>query len=151
MGLLDGLLDQNLSEIDDLPTYEVPPNGFYRLLVKSVEEKTVNTKNGEEAILDIKYIVKEALELSDPTQADQVKENQEFNESYFFRNNAEMTTSALKTTFAEVALHFGYKKLSETLGNLKGLELFATVKRRIDSKDPENVKTYAQVKGAKVA
>lgn len=151
--LLDGLLDQNLNTIADLPTYAVPPNGFYKLLVKKVEKKKITTKNGEEEILDIQYVVKEALELSDPAAeearpaAEKVKEGQEFNESFFFRNKPEMTLSALKTNFADVAATFNCQTLRETLDKLEGLEIAAQLKQRVDK---ESDRVFAQLRNIKV-
>src|SRR4249919_1396204 len=93
MGLLDSLLEQDLTEIADLPTYEVPPAGFYKLRVKSVEEKMVTLRDGkgEAPTININYEVLEALELADPSEAEKVKENMEFGEGYMFFQDPEKT------------------------------------------------------------
>ena len=150
MGILDSLLEQDLDKIADLPTYEVPPKGLYRLLVKQVEEKMVTIKDGAQApVIQIDYIALEALELADPTESEKFKPNMEFGESYFFHNDPEKTKSALKTTFGEVSVAFGCKTLKDTMEKLVGLEIFATVNQRKDKNDPEKV--YAQIRNVKVA
>jgi hypothetical protein len=150
MGILDNLLEDDLSTINDLPTYEVPPKGFYKLRVKAVEDKMITLKDGAQApVIQIDYIALEALELSDPTEEAKFKPNMEFGESYFFHNDPEKTKSALKTTFAEVSVRFGCKTLKEMLEKLEGLEVFATVNQRKDKNDAEKV--YAQIRNVTVA
>jgi len=151
MGLLDTLLEEDLTTIADLPTYEVPPNGFYKLLIKGVEEKMVTLKDGkgDAPTININYVVKEAVEVSDPSESDKVKPDMEFGEGYMFFNNPEMTKSALKTTFADVAVRFGCKTLKDILEKLPGLEIYALVKQRKDKNDPDKV--YAQIRNVKVA
>ena len=162
MGILDGILDQNLTEIADLPTYEIPPAGAYKFLVKSCEEKPgVEMKKGDTAdVLSINYVVQEVVELADPLLADSLIDpvsgelkKIEFNESYFFRaadpKSLEMTKSALKATFAEVAEAWKLKTLKELIDRLPGAEIYCILKHRKDKND--ETKVYAQVRNAKLA
>jgi len=152
MGILDELLSQNLNEIDDLPTYEAPPNGTYRLSIVKCEEKMVDTQKQKNVpVLDIGYKITEVLELTNEEEREEVKENHEFNESYFFLDDKKKTMEAIATTFREVAigLGIGNQPLNALVPMLKDLSIFATVKRRKDKND--DTKTYAQVRNARLA
>lgn len=153
MGILDGILGVELTEIADLPTYEIPPEGVFRFLVKEVTEKTVTLSKTQEECpaLDFKYEVIEAIELTDPSQMELVKPGQQFNETYFFRadkSSLEMTKSALKATFGEVAKAMGETNLMGCIGKLQGMEILGVLKHRKDKQDKE--KFYAQVRDARL-
>lgn len=155
-GILDNLLDQDLDAIADLPSYEIPPDGFYKLLITKAEQKTVTIKdNKEAAVLDIGYKVMEVVELSDPTQRSLVEnedgslKNIEFNETYFFHNDPEKTKSAIKGVFQEVGTALGLKNLGAVVAALPSLEVYATLKHREDKNDKDKV--YAKISNVKVA
>lgn len=150
MSLLDTLLDQDLSEIADLPTFEIPPKGFYRLLVSKVEEKTVDLSGGKgkAPVIQFDYQVVEPLELEDESERELVKVGQNFSESYFFHNDPEKTKQAIKTTFKAVGESLGCKTLKELVEKLQGCEIAATVNHRKDKNDSEKI--YAQIRNAQI-
>jgi len=149
MSLFDAMLDQDLTEIADLPTYEVPPKGIYKLLVFKVEQKEVEVQNKDKQkiqapVIQFDWKVVEPLELVNPEEAESIKPDTQFSESYFFHNDPEKTKAALKDSFKEVASSLGIKNLKQLVEQLQGLEVIGNVKHRVDKNDKEKI--YAQVR-----
>lgn len=157
-GILDNLLDQNISDIDDLPSYKVPPAGFYKLEITKAEQKEVKISGDRVApTLQMEYKILEVVDLKDQSQATEINRdeggqpNQVFNEAYFFipGQDTSKTVAAIKTAFKEVASGLGFTTMSELVNGLNGLTIFATVEHRKDKDDKEKV--YARVGNVKLA
>lgn len=155
-GILDNLLDQDIADIADLPSYDVPPNGLYRLQGTKADEKQVKLANGTEApVLDVGYKILEVVELSDPTQASALKVDektgnilQEFNETYFFHNDPKRTMEAVKDAFKEAMTASGTTNVGKFFKeNFVGGEFFAVVKRRHDK---EKDRDFARVSNVRL-
>jgi hypothetical protein len=158
MGILDSLLDQNVADIEDLPSYKVPPPGFYKLLIKQAEQKVVKISGDREApCLNMGYKILEVMELKqgvDPKEINRDEAgqpNQEFNETYFFipGQEHEKTVQAIKTAFKEVAEKLGLTTMKALVESLEGLEVYAVVENRKDKDDKERL--YAKVTNVKLA
>lgn len=159
--IFSDLLDTPLEEIAGLASYEIPPDGVYRLLVEKVEQKPgINLNSGSVAdVISFNYKVVEVIELTDPTLAADLLDDKgntkeiKFNESFFFKKNDPIgvgkTKDALKTNFGEVATAIGARNLMEMINGLEGLEVVGVLKRRVDANDAEKV--YAQMRKVRLA
>ena len=141
------LLDMSLSDIEDLPGFEVPYNGEY-LLKMTLSTKMVNKKAAVEAGYEVVECLKKNDE-SDPDTAPGTK----FSSLYFLQGEEEkvkLSLGRLKELLAQPAEALGE-------GNVKLLVrdhfstprmVSATVTRRADKEDKE--KFYAGVKNLKL-
>jgi hypothetical protein len=142
--LLGSLLDQDLSEIAELPTYEIPPKGYYRLHIAKVEQKTADIKDSVAVpLIQVDYQVVECLELADETQREDVKPNQIFSETFFFYQDVEMTKKAIRTVYKDIGEKLKCKTLANLVESLQGLTVCAQVGHRKDKNDKD--KFYAKL------
>lgn len=156
--LLGGLLSQNIADIEDLPTFKVPPQGFYKLLISKVDQKKVKLSGDREVpTLSLEFKVLDVMELKKPEEADEISKddngqyNQMFNETYFFipGNDVQKTVQAIKTSYKEVASGLGCTDLNEMVRKMEGLEIYAVLEHRKDRDDKEKV--YPRISNAKLA
>ncbi len=148
------LLDKDLSDIEDLPGFEVPSNGEYILQLKSAL-KMVNNKPAVEA----SYVVVECVKKDNDADPDS-KEGTKFSQLFFLtgdgsdpEKDAEMQAlglGKLKQLVAGVAEQVGVSNMGVLLrDHLKECVVTATVKRRVDTKDKDRI--YATVKNMQLA
>lgn len=149
---LDALLDQNLSDVADLPEYlDNCPNGFYHLKMEQVERKMVEIKGEGGAkvpapVVQFVYSIVAALELEDQTK-EPPKPNSRFNETVFFHKDAQKANEVIKSKFKGLAESQGWNTVADIVNGLKGLEFGAIVKSKAD-RDKED-KWYIQVTNAR--
>lgn len=138
---IDQLLSASLDDLDDLPSFSVPPNGSYIVDV-TTEQKTINDKPAIEA----SFVVVETVELADVSDVP-AKAGDKF--STLFTLN-EIGIGKLKEFCVPFAEHFGEKSIGKLVSeNIKGVRAAVTVKQRKDKTDPEKV--YASVKILSIA
>jgi len=138
---IDSLLSASLDDLDDLPSFEVPPPGVY-LLTVNTDVKKVNDKDCIEA----QFTVNEVVELKD-ANATPPQIGNKF--SMLFTLN-EIGVGKLKQFCAPFADHFGEKKIGVLIrDHIKDVIVSASVTNRKDKEDPEKV--YASVKILSVA
>lgn len=88
---LDSLLDNNLSEVENLPDYVTPPTGLYDLAVPEAKLETY-TKKGKDGQPDlpnqvrirIDYKINEVLELAEPEHAVPVSNGSMFSDTFLY-------------------------------------------------------------------
>ena len=133
---LAGLLAANLDDVADLPSFEVPPAGYYKLAL-DIEVKKINDKDA----VVFKYTVLETLELADATQTP-CEVGTKFDTAFMITN--EIGLGKFKEAAKPVMEALGTTQFAEILGNqVRGMEVFATLKTRKDKNDPDKV--YASV------
>lgn len=119
MSDLFDLLDKNIDDIADLPSFKVPDTGIYKLLL-GIETKSVNDK----PCVIAKLTVKELVELADSSvdEKDRAKDGDKFDVMYMLKdkdgNNQEVSWGLLKQLAEPFEAHFGTKNLKEIMKNL---------------------------------
>lgn len=139
---LAGLLNSTLDDVADLPSFECPPSGHYKLAV-SLNVKKINNKDAVELACEIL----ETLELVD-VNATPPAPGGKFSTAFQIGNadvdKAKTAMSFLKAAVKPIMEALGTTSFGDVLGGqVQGMQVFATVKRRADKDDPE--KFYASV------
>lgn len=143
LGILGDVLDRPLSEIAELPTYETPPLGRYKLFVEG-KPAIAKIKDNDTPVLRLTYTIMEVKELKDQEEDGAFFEgkemgSQKFSTQYMFGGDPtgqEMTLSSLKTTFGVLAAPLGVTSLKELMKKIcQGVIIEATMKHRYDKKD----------------
>jgi hypothetical protein len=147
------VLDRDVSDIDDLPGFEVPPPGEYVLFV-ATEFKKVK----ELQCLEVAYKVESCIKKDKDSDPDAVVGTQ-FSSLFFLESDKptreeqqesiKRAVSSLKMLVAGVAESTGESNLLTLVQNLNDTVVVATVKRRADKEDPE--KFYPVVKNLRLA
>lgn len=137
MKSIEDMMDMSLDDLKDLPPFEVPPVGHYKLGL-SLAWKEVNDKQCIEASFE----VKETLELTNATDAP-CAAGTKF--STLFQLANEFGQGAFKELVKPLidGLGLAGKKVSEVVKEVQNVEIHATVKHRKDKNDKEKV--YANV------
>ena len=125
---LAGLLEANLDDVADLPTFEVPPAGYYKLAL-TIGLKKINEKDA----VEFDYVVREVLELADASKTPPTI-GTKFNEAFQITN--EIGLGKFKAAAKPVMEALGTISFADILGNqVQGMEVFATLKRRVHKDD----------------
>lgn len=133
---LDSLLNANLDDLADLPSFEVPVPGHYQLLLDITAKKI-----GDADAIEFSYEVVDTLELAN-SEDTPPKPGDKFSEAYMLNN--EFGVGKLKVAIKPIAEALGTSSLRDLVGGqVKGMSISATVKRRVDKNDKE--KFYAVV------
>lgn len=133
---LDALLEASLDDIADLPVFEVPTPGYYRLGL-TIDKKKINDKEA----VEFTFTVKETMEVADPS-ATPPKTGDVFSTACMVGNKYGL--AAFKEVAAPVMVALGTTRYGDILnGQVRDMEVFATVKHRRDKNDPDKV--YAKV------
>lgn len=154
------LLDTPLEEIAGLASYEIPPDGVWRLNIEKVEfKKDVQVKDRIADIISFNYKAIEAVELSDEMKRIDIQDGAgnlkdiKFNESFFFfkgdTESIKKTKDAMKTNWEEVAVGLKCSNLMEMVQKVEGTEVICVLKRRVDANDSE--RAYAQTRKVRLA
>lgn len=139
---LAGLLAANLDDVADLPSFAVPPAGYYKLAL-TICVKKINDKDA----VEFDYTVMEVLELADPSKTPPTL-GDKFNESFQITN--EIGLGKFKAAATPIMDALVTTSFADILGNqVQGMEVFATLKRRVHKDDkqlPEaDQRVYAEV------
>lgn len=132
------LLDKSIDDIEDLPGFEVPPEGTYTLKM-TCAIKEVNNK----ASIETSFEVIEALELNNLEEQDKVKAGTKFSVLSFIEN--EIAMAKFKEMVAPISASTGEKNVGKLVSEvIKDVVISATVKHRKNKEDAD--KPYADVK-----
>jgi hypothetical protein len=135
---LAGLLAANLDDVADLPSFEVPPAGYYKLAL-DIEVKKINDKDA----VEFNYRVLEVLELADASKTPP-EVGTKFNEAFQITN--EIGLGKFKAAAKPVMEALGTTQFADILGNqVRGMEVFATLKRRVHKDDKALAETDQRV------
>ena len=139
---LDALLSASLDDIADLPSFEVPAPGHYKLGV-TISIKKINEKDA----VEFGYEVLEVMELADSAGIPPII-GTKFSTAYQIGHPIGL--GKFKEAAAPIMEALGTTSYAEVLnGQVAGMQVYATVKRRADKDDPE--KFYANVVKVTVA
>ena len=138
------LLDKSIDDIEDLPGFEVPPQGVYTFKMNCAV-KAVNDKPAIETTFE----VMEAMELNDSTlDVSGVKIGTKFSILSFIHNDVAM--GKFKELVAPIAAHSGENNVAKLVTEvIKDLVVVATLKHRKNKEDES--KPYADVSKITVA
>lgn len=143
--LLDSLLDSNLEDLADAPTWQEFPPGVHRVIVTEIEQFTVESDKSKAGIkLKLKAI--ETVEAQDPAKV--VAPDQVTSVSFFLLHPNENVQKSGQGGFKEImaacASQFGAASNRELMEKLKGSEVLVATDLR---KDKKTDKEYLQLKG----
>lgn len=146
LSLLQEILAKPLSEIADVPEFETPPVGTYRLKMDKIESKKINDKPA----VTLQWIVLQTKTLTDVSDKP-VVDGSIFSEAFFFgdEEKSETSLSYMKLKFKDVAAELGATDLFALLNSIEGMEFDATVKNRANKDDP--TKVYASTRDLSLA
>jgi hypothetical protein len=131
------LLERNLDDIEDLPSFEVPPKGTYQFLVSGLTKK-VNEKPA--VAFDLEVI--NTIELQDKTEKPVVDGSK--TGVLFFLDN-EFGLGNMKKFLAPFAAHFGTNNVKELVKEkIQNVQVTCTLDHQKDKQDP--TKVYARPK-----
>lgn len=146
---VEDLMDSALDDIADLPAFEVPPVGHYKLRV-SLEKKTVNDKPAITANLE----VMEVFELKDANDA-KPEVGAKFSQLFMMDN--EFGQGGFKEFCKPIAAGLGLNrpKVSELISTIQNIQIAATVKHRVHKDDKgkpkEEQRVYANLQNVTLA
>lgn len=143
MKSIEDMMDMSLDDLKDLPAFEIPPKGHYKLAV-SLQWKEVNEKRCIEA----GFVVLETLELANANDAP-CATGTKF--STLFQLSNEFGEGAFKELMKPMkdSLGLAGKKLSAIVETVQDITIHATVKHRQDKNDKERF--YANVVNVELA
>lgn len=145
---IEDLMDTVIDDLKDLPGFEVPPKGHYKLMV-SLEQKMVNDKPGIEA----KCEVLETLELANPNDT-QVENGTKFSQLFFMDN--EWGQGGFKGFAIPIASGLGMVRPTnrQVLERVQNVQISATIGHRYHKEDKQKPvaerRTYADLKNVTV-
>lgn len=130
---IEDLMDSSIDDLADMPAFEVPPKGHYKLSV-SLERKTINDKPTVEA----KCVVLETLELAN--QNDKPMENGGKFSQLFMMDN-EFGQGSFKLFIQPIAagLNLGGQKMGAVVAAVQNVQIACTVKHRPDKTDKDRI------------
>lgn len=140
---IDDLFSQSIDDLADLPSFEVPPPGFYILDVTTVV-KTVNDND----VIEADFTVVETVELSDSMSTAPVAAGTRF--GILFMLNNKFGIGKLKEFLKPFGEHFEENSIERLVRDvISGVRISCEVKNRKDKNDPDRV--YATVHGITVS
>lgn len=143
---IESLMDMSIGDLKDLPGFEVPPKGHYKLNV-SLERKKVNDKDGIEA----KCTVLETLELAN-TADTAVADGTKFGQLFFMDN--EWGQGGFKGFALPIATALGFTSVRAAVDGIQNVTIAATLGHRYHKEDKAKPigdrRTYADLKNIEV-
>lgn len=145
---IEDLMDASIDDLKDLPGFEVPPKGHYKLRV-SLEKKDVNGH----ASIEAKCEVLETLELADKGQQP-VEPGNKFSQLFMMDN--EWGQGGFKGFAVPIAAGLGLQggKIGEVVKAVQGVTIAATIGHRYNKEDKDKPvadrRTYADLKNVEV-
>ena len=125
---LSSLLAATLDDVADLPSFDVPPPGYYKLGL-TIAVKKINDKDA----IEFNYDVREVMELADPTATPPVI-GTKFSAAFQISN--EIGLGKFKEAAEPVMAALGTTSFGDILGGqVAGMEVYAVLKHRIHKDD----------------
>lgn len=143
---IESLMDASLDDLKDLPKFEVPPQGHYKLIV-SLEKKVVN----DHQCIEAKCEVEETLELANKAE-EAVEPGTKFGQLFMMDN--EWGQGGFKGFALPIGQALGAKKISEVVEKTQNLKIAATLRHRYHKDDKalpqKERRTYANLSNIEV-
>ena len=134
---VEDLMDANIDDLQDLPKFEVPPQGHYKLQV-SLESKVVN----EHPCIEASCVILDTLELANP-EATKAEPGGKF--SCLFMMDNEWGQGGFKGFVSPIATAVGAKTVCESVEKIKDVQIAATLKHRIHKDDKKKPKDEQRI------
>lgn len=134
------LMETNFSDIEELPEYVTPPRGYYELQVPKIEQRTVETTDGDVEALVLTFSVVRCIEKEEVADKEQVLPDAQ--EGALFTQNYMQGAGIQKLIklFGSVIQTSNCTNLRELLAVLPTININAVVKHRF-AKDDRKAKT----------
>lgn len=144
---IEDLMDASIDDIKDLPPFEVPAVGHYKLQV-SLERKVVNDK----PTISANFVVLEVLELADPSGTPPTI-GTKFNVLHMMDN--EFGQGGFKAFIGPIVKGLGMSspKVSEVIATVQNVNIIGTLKHRfgkLPGGKPDPDKVYASISNAEL-
>lgn len=148
LGALASVLARDINDIADLPSFNAPPPGQYKLIISDVAQKEIR----EKTTIVVEYLVGECVALADPTAEDHqarlaaIKPGDKMSEAFYFDKpeQIETTLSVLKAKFGALGASLGTTNLLDIMQKMKGMAVQCQITNRVDKDDKS--KFYASTK-----
>jgi len=141
---IDSLLDKNLDDIADLPSFDTWPKGVHKAIItweRKDIEKTVDGSKKKVPHMQLNMAFLETLELEDTSFSGKLPQvADKMNTAYDLTN--EFALGALKKAVASLSPRFN-GNLKETIKGTNGFEVAIVLKHRKDKNDKDRV--YPQI------
>lgn len=125
---LSALLAATLDDVADLPSFDVPPAGYYKLGL-TIAVKKINDRD----VIEFNYDVREVMELADPT-ATPPTIGTKFNSAFQITN--EIGLGKFKEAAEPIMEALGTTSFGDILGGqVAGMEVYAVLKHRVHKDD----------------
>jgi hypothetical protein len=141
MADINNLPDISLDSIEDLPGFEVPPQGRYLCLL-TIAPKEINGKGN----LEFEYTVQETIELASPTDVEP-KQGATFTELFSYDKGLPMAKDKLKKLCEGLGIPTN-SSLADIVESVQGVGVEVTLKHRKNPKGPDPERVYANVPAA---
>lgn len=129
---IEDLMDSSIDDLSDMPKFEVPPEGHYKLAV-TLSRKTINDKKNVEASL----VVNETLELANTSEVP-VEAGTKFTSLFNMEN--EWGQASFKEFIGPIAKALEYTKVGQAIDQCKNVQIAAVLKHRVHKEDREKPK-----------
>lgn len=143
---IESLMDASIDDLKDLPGFEVPPKGHYKLQV-SLEKKVVADHQSVEA----KCTVLETLELAQASDTP-VENGTKFGQLFMMDN--EWGQGGFKGFVLPIAGILGFKTVGAAIEGIQNITIAATLGHRYHKEDRNKPigerRTYADLKNIEV-
>lgn len=129
---IENLMDASLDDVADLPAFEIPPKGHYKLRLEKFEQVTTSS---DKPATSMRIVVVSTLELTNKSEAP-IKDGTKFGPLFMMDN--EFGQGAFKQVAKAFAKGLGMvsPKVSEIMA-LTNIEFTAAVGQRQDKNDKE--------------
>lgn len=135
------LLDANLDDFVDTPSYPVPPAGAYRATIIAYDEKNI----GDHPAVSVKFKFMETLELANASDVP-MADGTDIDVAYMLDN--EFGVGNVKALLMPLKKHYNTVSARETLEAAKGSDVMLVTTIRKDRNDAE--KKYLSIKKLEV-
>lgn len=145
---VEDIMDASIDDIKDLPGFEVPPKGHYKLQV-SLERKVVN----DHPCVEAKITVLETMELASSSDT-KVENGTKFGQLFMMDN--EWGQGGFKGVVKPIAAGLGMvnPKNSEAVAKIQNITIAATLNHRYHKEDKQKPvadrRTYADLQNVQV-
>lgn len=138
---MNDLMDVAIDEIEELPEFVTPPRGYYELAIPKIEQRTIETSEGDVETLVLTFSVVRCIE-KDELQAKE-KELPDVQEGAMFTQNFMQGAGIqrLLKLFGSVVQQNNCKTLRELLAILPTINVNAVVKHRYAKDDRKTKET----------
>lgn len=124
---MDSILDATLDDLADMPEFIKYPAGAHQVVIEKIESKVIN----KAPYLEVKFKLRETLELAEPTDVAPVAGTES---SVLFKMDNEFGQGSFKAVITPIAKHAGTASIRDAIAAAAGMEVVIVTKLK-DNKD----------------